>query len=218
MTGEKIYEYDLDITGLTDYGVTLPAILSGQVRVPPQGARIDVAFAGRATGRLSGRVTGVDYLRIRSDGRIDLEIRATIETEDGHRIALSADGAGVPRAAEPVADLRENVSLTTAAETYAWVNTRQVWGVGTVNLAAGKVHIDATCSERRSLRGASETGICSPWQRLAGVVARHYPQARAGVRRVWPSSSRRDSSSGCSAGSRLTSPLTAAPPAPGRPA
>jgi hypothetical protein len=42
MTGEKIYEYDLDITGLTDYGVTLPAILSGQVRVPPQGARIDV--------------------------------------------------------------------------------------------------------------------------------------------------------------------------------
>ena len=143
MKGEKIYEYDLDVTGVTDYGVTLQSILSGQSRIPPQGARIDVAFAGRATGRLTGRVIGVDYLRIRTDGRIDLDIRATIETKDGHRIALSADGVGVPRTAEPIADLRENVSLTTAAESYAWVNTRQVWGVGIVNFATGKVHIDA---------------------------------------------------------------------------
>jgi hypothetical protein len=143
MKGEKIYEYDLDVTGVTDYGIALQAILSGQASVPPQGARIDVAFEGRATGRLTGRVRGIDYLRIRTDGRIDLDIRAIVETEDGHRIALSADGVGVPRAAEPIADLSENISLTTAAENYAWVNTRQVWGTGIVNFAAGKVHIDA---------------------------------------------------------------------------
>ena len=143
MKGEKIYEYDLDVTGVMDYGVALQAILSGQARVPPQGARIDVAFEGRATGRLTGRVRGIDYLRIRADGRIDLDIRAIVETEDGYRIALSADGVGVPRAAEPIADLRENISLTTATENYAWVNTRQVWGVGSVNFATGKVHIDA---------------------------------------------------------------------------
>ena len=142
MKGEKIYEYDVDVTAVTDYGVTLEAILSGQAKVPPQGARIDVAFDGRATGRLTGRVRGIDYLRMRADGRIDLDIRAIVETEDGHRIALSADGVAIPRATEPVADLRENISLTTAAEHYAWVNTRQVWGVGTVNFAAGKVHID----------------------------------------------------------------------------
>lgn len=143
MTGEKIYEYDLDVTGMTDYSVTLQTILSGQASVPPQGARIDVAFEGRASGRLAGRVRGIDYLRLRADGRIDLDIRAIVEMEDGHRIALSADGVGVPRAAEPIADLRENVCLTTAAEDYAWVNTRQVWGVGTVDFAAGKIHIDA---------------------------------------------------------------------------
>jgi hypothetical protein len=34
MTGEKTYEYDLDVTGMTDYGITLPAILSGQASVP----------------------------------------------------------------------------------------------------------------------------------------------------------------------------------------
>jgi hypothetical protein len=142
MNGEKIYEYDLNVTGMTDYGITLQAILSGQSRVPPQGARIDVAFEGRATGRLTGQVTGVDYLTVRADGRIDLDIRAVIATDDGHRIALSADGVGVPRAAEPVADLCENVRLTTAAENYAWVLKRQIWGIGTVNLAAGTVHID----------------------------------------------------------------------------
>lgn len=143
MNGEKIYEYDLDVTAVTDYGVTLQAILSGQARVPPQGARIDVAFEGRASGRLAGRVHGIDYLRMRADGRIDLDIRAVIETQDGHRIALTADGVGVPRAAEPAADLRENVRLTTAAADYGWVNTRQVWGVGTVNFASGKIHVDA---------------------------------------------------------------------------
>ena len=143
MKGEKIYEYDLDVTGVTDSGIPLQAILSGQERVPPQGVRIDIAFEGRATGRLAGRVRGVDYARVRPDGRIDLDIRAMIETEDGCRIALSADGVAVPRAAEPVANLCENVSLSTAAADYAWVNTRQVWGVGTVNFTAGKVHIDA---------------------------------------------------------------------------
>ena len=142
MKGEKIYEYDLDITGVTDYGITLEEILSGQRKVPPQGARVDVAFAGRAIGRVAGHVRGVDYLRLRADGRIDLDIRATIETDDGHRIALSADGVAVPRATEPIADLSENVSLSTAAEEYAWVRTHQIWGVGTVDLAAGKVHID----------------------------------------------------------------------------
>jgi hypothetical protein len=143
MNGEKIYEYDLNIMGVTDYGITLESILSGQSRVPPQGARMDVAFEGRATGRLAGRVRGVDYLHLRADGRIDLDIRIIIETEDGQRIALSADGVGVPRAGEPMADLCENVSLTTPAEDYGWVNTRQVWGIGTVNFAVGKIHIDA---------------------------------------------------------------------------
>ncbi|MDA0204834.1 MAG: hypothetical protein O2795_05740 [Acidobacteria bacterium] len=47
------------------------------------------------------------------------------------------------RAEEPVADLCENVTLTTAAAGYEWVNTRQIWAPGTVNLALGKVHIDA---------------------------------------------------------------------------
>jgi len=143
VNGEKIYEYDLDVTGMTDYGVTLEAVLSGEGDLPPQGVRIDVRFEGRGTGRLSGSVSGTDFARIRADGRVDLDIRATIETDDGHRIALSAGGVAVPRADEPIGDLFENVTLTTAAADYAWVNSRQVWGVGTIDFATGKIHIDA---------------------------------------------------------------------------
>ena len=143
MNGEKIYEYDLDVTGMTDFGVTLEAILSGQVKIPPQGVRLDIAFDGHATGRLAGRVHGIDHARMRADGRIDLDIHAVVETGDGHRIALHAGGGASPRAGEPVADLQENVTLTTAAAEYAWVNARQVWGVGTVNFATGKIHVDA---------------------------------------------------------------------------
>jgi hypothetical protein len=142
MTGEKIYEYDLNVTGITDFGVALQSIVARQSPIPPQGARIDVAFAGRATGRLAGRVTGVDYLSIRADGRMNLDIRAVIETDDGQRIALAADGVANPRPTEPVADLCENVVLTTASERFAWVNARQIWGIGTVNLAEGKIHIE----------------------------------------------------------------------------
>ena len=143
MNGEKIYEYDLDITGVTDYGVSLEAILAGKEEIPSQGTRFDVAFEGNATGRLSGRVRGIDYLPMRADGRIDLDICATIETADGFRIGLSAGGVAVMRPGEPIADLCENVTLTTAAAGYAWVNTHQIWAPGTVNLATGKIHIDA---------------------------------------------------------------------------
>jgi len=35
MKGEKIYEYDLDITGVTDYGIVMESILAGQQEIPP---------------------------------------------------------------------------------------------------------------------------------------------------------------------------------------
>jgi len=141
--GEKIYEYDLDVTEVIDYGVLMEDILSGKTSVPPQGARIDFAFEGRASGRLAGRMQGIDYLLIRADGRVNLNIHMSLETEEGHRIAFAADGVCLPLPGETIADLCENVELIAASEEYSWVNTRQVWGIGTVNFASGKVHVDA---------------------------------------------------------------------------
>ena len=38
--------------------------------------------------------------------------------------------------------LMKNLRLTTAIEDCASVNTRQIWGVGTVNLAARKIRVE----------------------------------------------------------------------------
>ncbi|MGF6431226.1 DUF3237 family protein [Bradyrhizobium elkanii] len=106
MRGEKIYECDFNITGMTDYGVTLNALLGGKEKVPLQGARIDVAFEGEIKGRITGKVrSGVEYLHLRADGRTDLDGRATVETEDGHRIAMHIEGVAMPRSNEPMMDL-----------------------------------------------------------------------------------------------------------------
>lgn len=144
MRGEKIYECDFNITGVTDFGVTLDALLSGKEPLPPQGARVDVAFEGHIKGRITGKVrSGVEYLQLRADGRTDLDGRATIETEDGHRIAMHIEGVAMPQANEPIMDLIANVRLTTAASKYNWVNTRQIWGLATVNLATAKIHVES---------------------------------------------------------------------------
>src|SRR3981081_3652897 len=55
MRGDKIYDVELDITGVTDYGVSMDAILAGQEAIPLHGARFDLAVDGRFRGRLAGR-------------------------------------------------------------------------------------------------------------------------------------------------------------------
>ena len=142
MQGEMIYAYDVEITGMTDFGIELGVILDGSRPIPPQGARFDVGFEGRATGRLAGRVSGTDYAYMRPDGCLELNIRGVIETPDGARIALFAGGVGVLRSGEPVIDLSENVSLLTASDAYGWVNARKIWAVGVADLGTGKLHIE----------------------------------------------------------------------------
>ena len=52
MPGELIYEYTIQSTGATSYGVpALDALLSGVVDIPPQGARYDLAFQGQSSAR-----------------------------------------------------------------------------------------------------------------------------------------------------------------------
>ncbi len=143
MEGEKIYEMELDLTGVTEYGVSMDAILSGKEAVPLQGARFDLAVAGRSKGPLAGRAKGIDYVRVRADGRMELDLHLTVETDDGLRIALSGDGQAASRNGEPVLDIFANIRLSTASKEYAWVNERQIWAIGTVSLATGKLHAEA---------------------------------------------------------------------------
>src|SRR5215470_849474 len=140
--GELLYEYTVKLTGLTEYGVSFGDLMAGTTPPPLAGARFDVPFEGASVGpKLMGKVSGVDYLRVRADGRFDLHIHAEITTDDGHRISLHADGVVLQRPGSPVAGLRENVTLFTSSTAYAWVNGLQVWATGTVDLAEQVVHV-----------------------------------------------------------------------------
>ena len=141
--GEHLYEVSVKFTGVSEFGVSMEALTAGKVPPPPEGARFDVAFEGNSRGpKLKGTVTGVDYLHVRADGRFQLHIHAEITTEDGAKIALFADGVAIPREGSSIADLRENVTLTTSAKAYSWVNQLQVWAIGTLDLAKQEVNVN----------------------------------------------------------------------------
>jgi len=140
--GELLYEYTVKLTGLTEYGVSFEGLLAGTTPPPPEGARFDLPFEGASIGpRLKGKVTGVDYMQVRADGRFDLHIHAEITTDDGQKISLHADGVALPRPGSPVAGLRENVTLFTSSKAYAGGNGLQVWATGTCDLVEQVVHL-----------------------------------------------------------------------------
>ena len=94
IAGEKLYDYTLSVTGVVEYGASIRHIMGGQSSCPAGGLRVDVAFEGPMTGRLSGSVVVVHYMTIRADRRVDLDIKAHVATDDGENIALAASGVG----------------------------------------------------------------------------------------------------------------------------
>ncbi len=133
-SGTPIYECTLDITGVTDFGFSLERVLSGEALLP-QGVRIDAAVSGDVTGDLiNGRLTGIDYLYARADGRMELHIHTVINTQDSANLSMFADGIATPQGAGPNLDLRENATLFSGDSRYEWVNGLQIWGSGVVDL------------------------------------------------------------------------------------
>lgn len=140
--GEKLYDLTAQFTGVSHFGTPLEDILGGVTAPPPQGARVDVAFAGTAAGeRVRGEVEGIDYINVRADGRFELNIFGALTTPDGARIAFHAAGVATPQPDSPIALLREHVKLTTSHSDYAWVNTLECWGIGTVDPTTGTVEV-----------------------------------------------------------------------------
>jgi len=97
----------------------------------PGGTRIDIPFTGTATsehweGELP--VNGVDYVMVRGDGNMDLDIRARIGEGRG---MIAYSGTGVSIAIERgVAEPQELILFETANEDFAHLNDRVGVGVG----------------------------------------------------------------------------------------
>lgn len=144
MPGEFLYEQRAHVTEITEYGVAFDALVSGTAPLPTEGARFDAVIEGTMSGpKLNGVVKGVDYLHVRADGRVETHYHAEITTEDEKKIALEADGVLALEPNSPIANLRNNVVLTTAAAEYAWLNPIQIWAPGTVDLATREIRFNA---------------------------------------------------------------------------
>ena len=145
-SGSLVYEIDVQITGIVDFGMTLDEVLSGAVmpaagaRLDVSGARLDVSWEGAVTGALSGRIGGIDYLYVRPDGRIELHVHGIITTEDDARISFIAPGVATLND-DGTARLCEYVTLHTGFEQYAWVNQKALRAEGIVNLGTGHISV-----------------------------------------------------------------------------
>lgn len=97
----------------------------------PAGTRIDFPFEGTATsphweGERS--VRGVDYVTVRADGNMDLDIHGTIG-EKKETIAYRATGVSIAHE-DQTASPQELIVFQTGNEDLAWLNSRVGVGLG----------------------------------------------------------------------------------------
>lgn len=126
-----------------DYRFTARFTDSVQIGAVDGGTRIDNYFDGEMTdGALTGaRVRGVDQVRIRQDGSAVLDIRETIETEQG-TIAADVRGYAIPDDDAPHLHRITGFALfTTAVADYEAYNTAVIAVHGSVDMATGTIDV-----------------------------------------------------------------------------
>lgn len=141
---ELLYTVTLNITGMKEYGVSFEELMAGEVVPPVEGTRFDVAFEGTATGpKLNGTAEGIDYVRVRADGRFELHIHETIRTVDGQNISVHGDGMATLRPEGGIADVGVNMTLFASSKEYTSLNQVPVRGIGTIDLAKQIIRVSA---------------------------------------------------------------------------
>lgn len=107
----------------------------------PAGMRIDFPFHGTAVGpHWDGEraVEGIDYVTVRSDGNMDLDIHAVIG-EKRESVAYRGMGVSIVNA-DQSAEPRELITFQTGNEDLAWLN-REI-GVAFGKGEAGKLTVE----------------------------------------------------------------------------
>lgn len=138
---EHLFDEEIQLTGITEYGISWDELIKGNIKLPSQGARFDLEFEGKIIGeRINGSIKGVDYLEVRADGKFMLNIHAVIITDEGESIAVREDGISTPDPSG-IAKLHLNMDFYTSSERYNWINKKRVWSVGDVDMTNGKVKV-----------------------------------------------------------------------------
>jgi hypothetical protein len=145
LRGELLYRMTLEVGPPFDIGTG------------PRGHRLVIPFkGGRFEGpRLRGEVlvTGGDWLLQRSDGVMELDVRRTLKTDDGHYIYAHYRGilTGNPEAmarlarGESVAAaslyFRTTPIFETGSEEYAWLNRIIAVGIGGITAGGAELEV-----------------------------------------------------------------------------
>ncbi len=107
----------------------------------PNGMRIDFPFTGTATSsHWDGErpVSGVDYVTVRADGNMELDIHGVIG-EKREKVAYAAIGVSIANP-DGSADPKELIRFHTANEDLAWLNDEIAVAFG--HGAAGKIRLE----------------------------------------------------------------------------
>jgi hypothetical protein len=112
----------------------------------PAGNRIIVPISG---GSFEGpKMRGVviegasaDWVVVRPDGSMKLDVRVTLETDDGAQFYMSYSGFGTRT--DSGSALRSAPYFETNAERYAWLNSVQGVGIGTSSAAGVEYEVYA---------------------------------------------------------------------------
>jgi hypothetical protein len=114
---------------------TMTATTKGAANIPsgPQGSRVIVAVTGGAFKgpRIEGTVAeqpGGDWVTMRADGSLKLDVRLLLRTNDGASILMTYSGIGQPK--DGNLSIRTAPQFETGDERYAWLNGVQAVGIG----------------------------------------------------------------------------------------
>lgn len=112
-------------------GIQLLTTLSGTVTdvvvygETPHGIRVDVSFEGDLSGMIQGVMKGIDYSLVRNDGVVEINVRASILTDDGAPISAQIRGNMID------GKIRDTwVRLATGHPAYQWLHDRIIVGKG----------------------------------------------------------------------------------------
>ncbi len=124
----------IDVEHLFTITVKVGDTSNALIRGGPSGSRLIAAVEGGTFSgdRLSGTVIppGGDWVTLRDDRSIKLDVRVLLVTDDGESILMTYQGIGIPSEDGPT-QLRTAPSFETGAEAYAWLNNVQAVGIGT---------------------------------------------------------------------------------------
>ncbi|MCJ7634729.1 hypothetical protein MUP77_20350 [Candidatus Bathyarchaeota archaeon] len=103
----------------------------------PQGARLDVTLAGKASGKVTGLIMTTHNALMKPDGTGEADLRSIIFS-NGEPIFLWGKATGKVVDPTPIQKIEENLTFQTPSQKLAYLNTTKGRSEGLYNFGTGE--------------------------------------------------------------------------------